>query len=119
MSLIDSEDPVAVGDQFTYTIKVLNQSEGNTLHNMTIVGLVPGDQMVYVSADGPTSFTVVGQEVRFGSVATLAPGATVEFHIKVKATAAGSAVFNATMRWDEFGEPIVNQEGTTVFKPQT
>ena len=118
MSLIDSEDPVAVGDQFTYTIKVLNQSEGNTLHNMTIVGLVPGE-MVYVSADGPTSFTVVGSEVRFGAVATLAPGATVEFHIKVKATAAGSAVFNATMRWDEFGEPIVNQEGTTVFKPQT
>ena len=119
MSLIDSEDPVAVGDQFTYTIKVLNQSEGNTLHNMTIVGLVPGDQMVYVSADGATSFTVVGQEVRFGPVATLKPGDTVEFHIKVKATAAGSAVFNATMRWDEFGEPIVNQEGTTVFKPQT
>jgi uncharacterized repeat protein (TIGR01451 family) len=118
MSLIDSEDPVAVGDQFTYTIKVTNQSESNTLHNMTIVGLIPGE-MVYVSADGPTTFTVVGQEVRFGAVAELKPGATVEFHIKVKATAAGSAVFNATMRWDEFGESIVNQEGTTVFKPQT
>jgi uncharacterized repeat protein (TIGR01451 family) len=117
MSLIDSSDPVAVGDQFTYTIKVLNQSEGNNLHNMTIVGLVPGE-MVYVSADGPTPFTVVGQEVRFGAVAELKPGATVEFHIQVKATAAGAAVFNATMRWDEFGEPIVNQEGTTVFKPK-
>jgi hypothetical protein len=35
----------------------------------------------------------------------------------VKALAAGPAVFNATMRWDEFGEPIVDQEGTTVFKP--
>jgi uncharacterized repeat protein (TIGR01451 family) len=118
MSLIDSSDPVAVGDQFTYTIKVLNQSEANDLHNMTIVGLIPGE-MVYVSADGPTSFTVAGQEVRFGPVATLKPGETVEFHIKVKATTAGSAVFNATMRWAEFGEPIVNQEGTTVFKPQT
>ena len=118
MSLIDSSDPVAVGDQFTYTIKVLNQSESNNLHNMTIVGLIPGE-MVYVSADGPTTFTVVGQEVRFGAVAELKPGATVEFHIKVKATAAGAAVFNATMRWDEFGEPIVNQEGTTVFMPQT
>jgi uncharacterized repeat protein (TIGR01451 family) len=118
MSLIDSEDPVAVGDQFTYTIKVLNQSETNTLHNMTIVGLIPGE-MVYISADGATSFTVVGQEVRFGALAELKPGETVEFHIKVKATAAGSAVFNATMRWDEFGESIVNQEGTTVFKPQT
>jgi len=118
MSLIDSNDPVAVGDEFTYTIKVLNQSEGNNLHNMTVVGLVPGET-VYVSADGPTPFTVVGQEVRFGGVAELKPGDTVEFHIKVKATAAGPSVFNATMRWDEFGEPIVNQEGTTVFKPQT
>jgi len=118
MSLIDSSDPVAVGDQFTYTIKVLNQSEANNLHNMTVVGLIPGEA-AYVSADGPTSFTVVGQEVQFGPLAELKPGATVEFHVKVKATAAGAAVFNATMRWDEFAQPIVNQEGTTVFKPQT
>ncbi len=117
MSLIDSEDPIEEGDTFTYTIKVLNQSEDNTLHNMNIVGLLP-NEMVYVSADGPTSFTVVGQEVRFNSVATLAPGATVEFHIKVKAIRAGSSVFNATMNWDEFGEPIVDQEGTTIFEAQ-
>lgn len=117
MSLIDSSDPVAVGDTFTYTIKVLNQSEANDLHNMTIVGLLPSE-VVFISADGPTTFTVVGQEVRFGAVATMTPGQTVEFHIKVKATAAASAVFNATMTWDEFGEPIVAQEGTTVFKPQ-
>jgi len=118
MSLIDSSDPVAVGDTFTYTIRVINQSETNALHNMTIVGLIPGE-MVFVSADGPTSFNVVGQEVRFGAVATLTPGATVEFHITVRATVAGAAVFNATMNWDEFGEAIVNQEGTTVFLPQT
>jgi uncharacterized repeat protein (TIGR01451 family) len=117
MSLIDSSDPVAVGDEITYTIRVLAQSETNTLHNMTIVGLIPAE-MVYVSADGPTPFTVVGQEVRFGAVAQLQPGETVEFHIKVRTIAAGSAVFNATMNWDEFGEPIVNQEGTTVFMPQ-
>jgi uncharacterized repeat protein (TIGR01451 family) len=117
MSLIDSSDPVAVGDEFTYTIKVLNQSEGNDLHNMTIVGLLPSE-MVFVSADGSTTFVVVGQEVRFGALATLTPGQTVEFHITVKATAAASAVFNATMTWDEFGEPIVAQEGTTIFMPQ-
>ncbi len=27
-------------------------------------------------------------------------------------------MFNATMRCDEFGEPTVNQEGTTVFQPE-
>ncbi len=117
MSLIDSSDPVKIGEEFTYTIKVLNQSEANSLHNMTIVGLIP-DETSYVSADGETTFTVVGKEVRFGSVAELKAGDTVEFHIKVKATAAGASVFNATMRWDEFGEPIVNQEGTTIFMQQ-
>jgi uncharacterized repeat protein (TIGR01451 family) len=108
---------VEVGSTFTYTIKVLNQSEDNTLHNMTVTGLLP-NEMVYVSADGATDFTVDGQEVRFKAVATLAPGATVEYHIKVKATRGGSAVFNATMNWDEFGEPIVDQEGTTIFEAQ-
>lgn len=115
---LESSGPVPVGDQFTYTIKVVNQSTSNDLHNMTIVGLVPGEMVVYVSADGPTPFKVVGQEVRFGPVAALKPKDTIEFHIKVKATAAGAVVFNATMRWDEFGEPIVNQEGTTVFLPR-
>ncbi|MFO8156226.1 MAG: hypothetical protein R6U87_09525, partial [Thiohalospira sp.] len=116
MSLIDSSDPVAVGDELTYTIKVLNQSEGNSLHNMTVVGLIP-PEMTYLGADGATTFTIAGQEVRFRAVDELNPGETVEFHIRVKATGAGPAVFNATMRWDEFGEPIVNQEGTTVFLP--
>ncbi len=118
MSLIDSSDPVSVGDTLTYTIQVLNQSGTNDIHNMTIVGLLPGE-MAYVSADGPTTFTVVGQQVRFGALATLTPGQTVVFHITVRATAAASAVFNATMTWDEFGEPIVAQEGTTIFMPQT
>ncbi len=117
MSLIDSDDPVAVGDTLTYTIGVLNQSGTNDIHNMMIVGLLPSE-MVFVSADGPTTFTVVGQEIHFGSVATMVPGQTVEFHITVRTTAAASAVFNATMTWDEFGEPIVAQEGTTIFRPQ-
>ncbi|MDO8491373.1 MAG: HD domain-containing phosphohydrolase, partial [Dehalococcoidia bacterium] len=118
MALIDSSDPVAVGDQYTYTIKVLNQSTANDIHNMTIVAVV-AEETAYISADGVTSFTVAGREVRFGPVAELKPGATVVFHVKVKGTSPGAAVFNATMRWDEFGDAIVGQEGTTVFKPES
>lgn len=117
MSLIDSRDPVAVGEEYIYTIKVLNQDEENSIHNMNIVGLIPSET-VFVSAEGQTAFTVDGKEVRFGALATLLPGQSVEFKITVKATAAGSAVFNATMNWDEFGMPIVSQEGTTIFLPQ-
>ncbi len=117
MSLIDSRDPVAVGEEYTYIIKVLNQDDENTIHNMNIVGLIP-NEAVFVSAEGQTAFTIDGKEVRFGALETLLPGQSVEFKITVKATAAGSAVFNATMNWDEFGMPIVSQEGTTIFLPQ-
>jgi uncharacterized repeat protein (TIGR01451 family) len=114
MLIVDTNDPVAVGDELGYNIQVTNQNGTADLHNLRIIGLIPGE-MVYVSAYGPTPFTVVGQEVRFGPVAELKPGETIEFHIRVKAIAAGSAVFNATMRSDEFGESIVDQEGTTVL----
>ncbi len=117
MSLTDSSDPAAIGDEITYTIKVTNQSTNNALHNLAIEGLIPCE-MVFVSADGPTLFLAKGQGVVFAPLAELKPGETAELHINVKAVADGSAVFNATMRWDEFKEAIVNQEGTTVFKPQ-
>jgi len=115
MSVVDSRDPVTMGDEFTYTIKVFNQSAFNDIHRMTIVGMIPG-QMTYVGADGPTKFTVVDREVRFGPVTTMKPRETDEFHIKVKTNAAGAAVFNASMSWDEFGESIVNQESTTIVR---
>lgn len=114
LSLNDSSDPVAVGDEFTYTIDLINQSGSNSVHNFTIVGLVPG-QMAFISAAGPTQFTVTGKEIRFGPVAELKPGESVQYQIRVKAITAGAAAFNASMRSDGFGEPLVSQEGTTVF----
>ena len=38
----------------TCTIKVLNRSESNTHHNMTIIGLVHAGEIVYVSANRST-----------------------------------------------------------------
>jgi uncharacterized repeat protein (TIGR01451 family) len=117
MSISSSGDPAAIGDELTYTVRVINQSSSNALHNLTVEALVPVE-MAYISADGPTAFSVKGQGVLFAPLAELKPHETVELHIRVRATSAGSAVFNSAMRWDEFKEAIVNQEGTTVFKPQ-
>ena len=117
MSLIDTNDPVAVGDEFGYNIQVTNQDGAEELHNLTITGLIPS-QTVFVSATGAAEFTIVGQEVRFKPVAILKPGENIQYQIRVKATAAGVAVFIATMRCDEFGKPIVDQEVTTVYRSQ-
>ena len=117
MSIVDTNDPVDVGDELGYNIQVTNHNGTADLHNLTITGLIPS-QMIFLSATGASEFTVMGQEVRFSPIATLKPGENVQYQIRVKAIAAGSVVFNATMRSDEFGESIVDQEGTTVLSGQ-
>ncbi len=117
MSLVDSIDPIAVGEQVTYTIVVDNQAITKDLHNMTIVAVIPS-QMTFVSATGPTSWTVVGQEVRFESVGTIVPSRPITYTVTVRANAAGSVLFTSTMRYDEFPPgPILVQEATTIFAP--
>jgi hypothetical protein len=113
MLITASSAPVTMGKEITYNIKVTDQSVTSDLHHMTIAGLIPAET-TYVGADGPTRFTLVGREVRFEPVPTMKPRETVEFHIKVKAAKPGAAVFDATMRWDEFGEPIVGHDRTTI-----
>ncbi len=117
MSLLDTLDPIAVGEIETYTIVVDNQAATQDLHNMTIVAVIPS-QMSFVSATGPTAFTVVGNEVRFSAVATVTPAQKLTFVVTVRPNTAGSVLFTSTMRYDEFPPgPILVQEATTVFRP--
>jgi len=117
MSLLDTLDPIAVGELETYTIVVDNQAAAQDLHNMTIVAVIPS-QMSFVGATGPTAFTVVGNEVRFGTVATVTPAQKLTFVVTVRANIAGSVLFTSTMRYDEFPPgPILVQEATTIFRP--
>ncbi len=115
MSLVDALDPIAVSELETYTIVVNNQAITQDLHNMTIVAVIPA-QMSFVSATGPTAFTVVGQEVRFASSPTVRSNENLTFVITVRANTAGSVLFTAIMRYDEFPPgPIQVQEATTIF----
>lgn len=117
MSLLDSLDPVAVGELVTYTIVVDNQAADQDLHNMTIVAVVPS-QLTFVSATGPTAFTVVGNEVRYAAVTTVSPSGKLTYTVTVRANTAGSVLFTSTMRYDEFPPgPILVQEATTIFRP--
>ena len=117
MSLDDSVDPVAVGELVTYTIVVDNQAATQDLHNMTINAVIPV-QMTFVSATGPTAYTIVGQEVQFIGVPTVGPAGKLTYTVTVLANVPGSVLFTSTMRYDEFPPgPILVQEATTIFRP--
>jgi len=114
ISSTDTQDPILVGEQTTYIITVTNQGQV-AVHGVTVVNTIP-DLTSFVSASGPTSYTYTpaDRKVTFDPVGTLNPGETLTYNITVKAEAAGAAVDSATLTYDEFPQPVTEQEGTTI-----
>jgi uncharacterized repeat protein (TIGR01451 family) len=111
IQILDSIDPIPVGSEETYTIKVTNQGD-SPMHNAMIEYTLPtGGQLV--SASG--SYTLKGNVVVFVVDKTIEAGEVVTFTIKVKLTIFGSMISTATLSYSEFPEKVFTQEGTTVY----
>jgi uncharacterized repeat protein (TIGR01451 family) len=113
MYTYDTEDPIKVGEFTTYVITTRNQGT-TTLHNMVIENIIPS-QMSFISASGPTGYTVTGQTVTFNPVAVIAPNETKTFYVTVKAESIGAALNISTMIYDEFPLTVTEQEGTGIY----
>src|SRR5262249_44779702 len=92
LAVADLDDPVEVGAETTYEIRVLNQGSG-ACSQVQIRAVVP-DGMAVVGTE-PAAHGVQGQEVVFDPVAKLAGRADVVFRVKVRAKAAGDWRFKA------------------------
>jgi len=112
MTSTDTTDPVTIGNLTKYVITATNQG-GTALHNLRIVNTI-SPLMTFVSASGPITYTVSGQTVTFGSVATVNAHQTLTYYVTVRAATAGAALNITTMTYDEFALPITVQEGTSV-----
>lgn len=110
LSIIDGVDPMGVGEDGNYTVTVTNQSSDSAMTNVRLSVTIPS-QFTIVSAE---SGSVSGGTVTYAAIATLAAGDEQSFTIQVRADAAGDVVASATMRYDEFTQPITAQEGTTI-----
>ena len=110
LSIIDTVDPMGVGEQGSYTITITNQSSDSPMSNVRLSVTIPS-QFTIVAADGGE---VSGNNVTYAAIAALAAGQEQEFTVTVEAVAEGDVVASATLRYDEFGQPITAQEGTTI-----
>ncbi len=108
----DTDDPVVVGDNTTYVVKVINQGQ-IILHDVQIANTIP-DEMSFVSISGPSSYSFDGQTVTFSPVATIAPGETLTYNITVQADTPGAVINSTTLTYAEFGFPLTTQEPTTI-----
>jgi uncharacterized repeat protein (TIGR01451 family) len=114
MEVVDTVDPIQVGEQTTFNVTVTNQgSSGDT--NVRIVGTLP-PSMEYVSAAGATEVTASGQVLTMAPLATLAPGAKAEWRVTVRAKSAADARSRWELSSDQFKAPIVENESTTLYE---
>lgn len=111
--LVDVHDPVEVGGETSYEIRVINQGS-KAATNIQLVALLP-EQMKAVSADGPVRYAVDGQRVLFEPLKQLAPKADTTYSIKVQCLAAGDQRVQVKLASDDVRTPITKEESTRVY----
>jgi uncharacterized repeat protein (TIGR01451 family) len=119
LELTDRKDPVAVGEEASYLIEVVNQGSAPAT-NVQVRALVP-EAMSYTRARGAN--VKVGertpdgyQTLLFEPVAALAPGARVEIEVFAKALRPGDARFKVLLSADQLERgPVLEEESTQLF----
>lgn|GEM_PF-284704 len=118
LEVIDERDPVRIGDETVYTIRVQNQGSAEAT-NIKILGVLPNGQE-FVSARGADNGASNRTElsgapaVDFAPLARLAPKATAEWTIRVRATTPGDVRFGVRMTADQLDSPVEETESTNL-----
>lgn len=112
LEVIDLEDPVEVGQEVVYEIKVTNQGTAPGTNIRLSCVLPPGEE--FVSGSGATAVQS-SPSVAMDVLPALAPKAVAAWRLVVKARAASDARFKVILSSDQFREPIEEVESTQLY----
>jgi uncharacterized repeat protein (TIGR01451 family) len=114
MDIVDLDDPVEVGVETAYEIRVRNEGS-KAAANVSIACELPQGVML-VEAQGPTSHVSEKGLLVFKGLKELAPQQTSTFTVRVKGKSAGHLRFQARLTSDASPEPIVAEELTKFYQ---
>ena len=110
MEVLDDPDPIQVGENTSYTIKVTNQGFAD-IHDVKVEAKFD-DGTVPIKVD---KGVVSGKAVSFTPVATLGPKQQWSGSITVKGVKAGDARNKVVLTCAELTSPVEQSESTTVY----
>lgn len=114
LEVIDLEDPIEVGAQTTYEIKITNQgSKADT--NIAIELTLPPEED-FISGSGPTPSTAAGKIIKFAPLPSLAPDAVATYRVIVKGNKAGDVRLKVIMTTTELTTPVQETEATRFYE---
>ena len=113
MCMVDTTDPVCIGDTTTYRICVTNRGSADDSNAKLVIQFT--NELQPLNAYGPTNGTISGQTVTFEPIDRLAPKQSVEYSITVRGVSAGDARAEATLTSDGLAAPVTDTESTHVY----
>ncbi len=109
----DTEDPVEVGSNTTFVIEM--QNEGTLPCTNVVLANLLDSEMKFVVAEAPVKYSVAGKKIKFDPIPILEPGEKVTYKITCTAIEEGSSKNTASVKYDEFSQELLDQEGTSVY----
>ncbi|MBX3442629.1 MAG: DUF11 domain-containing protein [Planctomyces sp.] len=113
MHLSDLDDPVEVGVETGYEIRVTNKGSAPA-EQVAIACELPADA-TFVSANGPSESTTRGTTVLFRPLAAIGPGETVKFQVLVRGNRPGNLRLRTQLTSASIQEPLVAEEVTKFY----
>jgi uncharacterized repeat protein (TIGR01451 family) len=110
----DLEDPIEVGGETTYEIRVVNQGS-KAATNVQVAVALPPEGIEAVSASGETGHQVNAGGIVFEPLAQLAPKTDTVYRVQVRGKQPGDQRIQVQVNSDEFTQPIRREESTRVF----
>lgn len=114
LEVVDVDDPVEVGTDTAYEIRVTNQGSREAT-NVEIHCLVPKEMQVR-GGQGPTNYRTEGQEILFAPLGKLAPRADAIYRVFVRGAATGDVRFRARLVSDSLTDPVIEEESTKIYE---
>jgi uncharacterized repeat protein (TIGR01451 family) len=109
----DTVDPVEIGGETTYEVRVVNQGSKASSNVQLIVDLPA--ELKATGAEGPTRYTINESRVTFDGMAQLPAKAEASYRIRVKALRPGDLRARFQLSSNDMQKPVTKEESTRVY----
>ncbi len=110
----DIEDPILVGSDAVYEIRVTNQGTGACTNVQLIAAMSEGT--TFSGANGPTNVKAQGQTLIFEAIPKLGVKEEMVYTVRVRGNTEGDHRFRVQLTCDQVRTPVVKEESSRFYK---
>jgi uncharacterized repeat protein (TIGR01451 family) len=114
LEAVDLVDPVVVGEESVYEVRVKNQGSATSI-NVGVTAILP-EEMTFIRGEGDSRVTAEGQQVNLAPIERLAPGDIVTWRIYARAEQPGKTQLQLRLQSNAMRKPAHEQEPTTIVR---